>query len=63
MSSTTLATVIHGALGVVVVTAGTVLLCLHDLTEPTFLALVSTAVALITGSAATALALKVPPGQ
>lgn len=62
MSSTTLATVLHGALGVLIVAAATVLLCLHDLTEATFLALVSTAVALITGSAATALALKVPPG-
>jgi hypothetical protein len=60
MSSTTLATVIHGALGLAIIAAGTTLLALHDVTEATYLALISTAIALITGSAATALALKVP---
>ncbi len=60
MSSTTIATITHGVLGLIVIAAGTTLLALHDITEATFLALVSTAIALITGSAATSLALKVP---
>ena len=60
MSNTTIATVTHGVLGLIVIAAGTTLLALHDITEATFLALVSTAIALITGSAATSLALKVP---
>jgi hypothetical protein len=60
MSGTTLATIVHGVLGVAILAAATTLLALHDLTEATFLALVSTAIALITGSAATSLALKVP---
>ena len=60
MNSTTIATVVHGVLGVAILAAATTLLALHDLTEPTYLALVSTAIALITGSAATSLALRVP---
>ncbi len=60
MNGTTLATLIHGILGVAILAAGTTLLALHDLQETTFLALVSAAIALITGSAATALAIKVP---
>ncbi len=63
MSSTTIATITHGVLGFIVIAAGTTLLALHDITEATFLALVSTAIALITGSAATSLALKVPTGS
>ncbi len=60
MTGTTLATLIHGILGIAILAAGTTLLALDDLQETTFLALVSAAIALITGSAATALAIKVP---
>lgn len=60
MTGTTIATLTHGILGVLILAAGTTLLALHDLQETTFLALVSAAIALITGSAATSLALKVP---
>jgi hypothetical protein len=63
MNGTTLATIIHGALGLAIIAASTVLLALHDLTPQTFLALVSTSVALITGAAATSLALKVPASR
>ena len=60
MSSTTLATVIHGVMGIVIVAAATTLLALGDLTETTAMALFAGAIGLIGGSAATALALKVP---
>jgi hypothetical protein len=63
MSSTTIATITHGVLGFAILAAGTTLLALHDLQETTFLALVSASIALITGSAATSLALKVPTPQ
>jgi hypothetical protein len=63
MSSTTIATITHGVLGFAILVAGATLLSLHDLQETTFLALVSASIALITGSAATSLALKVPAPQ
>jgi uncharacterized membrane protein len=63
MSSTTIATITHGVLGLAILAASTTLLALHDLQETTFLALVSASIALITGSAATSLALKVPAPQ
>jgi hypothetical protein len=64
MSSTTLATVIHGVLGLSIVAAATVLLALHDIDSTTAMALYTAAIGLIGASANTALALKVPtPSQ
>jgi hypothetical protein len=63
MNGTTIATITHGVLGAAILAAGATLLALHDLQEPTFLALVSASIALITGSAATTLALRVPASQ
>lgn len=60
MSSTTLATVIHGVMGVAIVAAATVLLCLNKVDSTTAMALYSAAIGLIGASANTALALKVP---
>ena len=62
MSSTTLATVIHGVLGLAIIAAATVLLILGHITATTGMALFAGAIGLVGGSAATALALKVPPG-
>ena len=61
MSSTTLATVIHGVVGLAIVAAATVLLALGNLDSTTAMALFAGAIGLAVGSAATALALKVPP--
>ena len=63
MNSTTLATVIHGIMGLAIVIAATVLLALGSLTETTAMALFAGAIGLIGGSATTALALKVPTPQ
>ena len=60
MSTTTLATIIHGAVGLALVAAATTLLALHDIDSTTAMALYTAAIGLITGSASTALALKVP---
>lgn len=60
MSSTTLATLIHGVGGMVIVVAATVLLSLGKLDSTTAMALFTAGVGLITGSAAVSLALKVP---
>ena len=61
MSATTLATILHGVMGLAIVAATTTLLALGDLTETTAMALFAAAIGLIGGSATTALALKVPP--
>lgn len=60
MTSTTLATLIHGVGGIVIVVAATVLLALNKLDSTTAMALYSAGIGLITGSAAVSLALKVP---
>lgn len=60
MSLTTLVTIIHGAVAIAIVAAATVLLALHDLTEPTALALYGAALALVGGTTNTMLALRVP---
>jgi hypothetical protein len=60
MSSTTLATIIHGVMGIAIVAAATTLLALNDLDTTTAMALFAGAIGLVGGSAATALALKVP---
>ena len=60
MSGTTLATIAHLLMGVVIIVAATVLLALHDISETTAMALFAGAIGLIGGSATTALALKVP---
>lgn len=60
MQSTTLATIIHGVMGLAIVAAATVLLALHDLDATTAMALYAGAIGLVGGSAATSLALKVP---
>lgn len=62
MSSTTLATIIHGAVGVALIAAATTLLALGDLDATTAMALYAAAIGLVGGAANTALALKVPPG-
>jgi hypothetical protein len=54
------AAVTHAVIGLALVTAATVLLALHDLDATTAMALYTAAVGLITGSAATTLALRVP---
>lgn len=61
MSATTLATVIHGVIGLAIVASATTLLALHDIDSTTAMALYAAAVGLIGASANTALALKVPP--
>ena len=60
MSSTTLATVIHGIMGLCIVAAATTLLALGDLTESTAIALFTAAISLVGGSAMATVALKVP---
>jgi hypothetical protein len=60
MSGTTLAVVTHAIMGIVVVAAATTLLALGDLTESTAIALFTSAIALVGGSATAAVALKVP---
>jgi hypothetical protein len=60
MNSTTLATVTHALIGLALIGAATVLLALHDVSESTAIALYTAAGALVTGSANTLLALKVP---
>lgn len=60
MTSTTLAAVTHAIIGLALVVSATVLLALHDLDSTTAMALYTAAVGLISGSAATSLALKVP---
>ena len=60
MSSTTLATVIHGIMGLAIVAAATTLLALGKLDSTTAMALYAGAIGLVGGSAATSLALKVP---
>lgn len=62
MSSTTLATIIHGSIGVALIAAATVLLALGKVDSTTAMALYAGAIGLVGGSANTALALKVPPG-
>ena len=62
MNSTTLATVVHGIMGLAIIAAATTLLALHDVSETTAMALYAAAIGLIGGSATTALALKVPTG-
>ena len=61
MSSTTLATVVHGIMGLAIVAAATTLLALGDLTESTAIALFTSAIALVGGSAMATIAMKVPP--
>lgn len=61
MSSTTLATLIHGIMGLAIVAAVTTLLVLHDLTESTAIALFTAAISLVSGSAMATVALRVPP--
>lgn len=64
MKTTTLATVVDGAIAFAVIVASTVLLALHDLSEPTALALFGVGITLVGGSAKALLALKVPaPAQ
>lgn len=60
MTSTTIATLTHAAIGLALVVSATVLLALNDLDATTAMALYAGAVGLIGGSANTALALKVP---
>jgi hypothetical protein len=63
MSSTTLATIIHGVMGLAIVTAATVLLILGHIDGTTGMALFGAAIGLVGGSAATTLALKGPPSE
>lgn len=63
MSSTTLATIIHGIMGLALVAAATTLLALGNIGATTAMALYAAAIGLVGGAANTALALKVPPGQ
>lgn len=62
MSSTTLATIIHGSIGLALIAAATVLLAMHDVGATTAMALYAGAIGLVGGATNTALALKVPPG-
>lgn len=62
MSSTTLATIVHGVMALAIVAATTTLLALGNITSTTAMALFGAAIGLIGGSAGIALALKVPPG-
>ena len=63
MSSTTLATVIHGIMGLAIVAAATTLLALGDLDSSTAIALFTAAIGLVGGSAMATVALKVPPSE
>lgn len=64
MKSTTLATIVDGVIALAIVTAATVLLALHDLSESTAITLIGVGVVLVGGSAKALLALKVPaPAQ
>lgn len=64
MSSSTLVTIIHGVVAVAIIAAASVLLALHDLSESTTLAIYGAALALVTGTTNTLLALRVPaPAQ
>jgi hypothetical protein len=64
MSSTTLVTLVHGVVAVVIATAATVLLALHDIDSTAALALFGASLALVGGATNTLLALRVPaPGQ
>ena len=60
MSATTLATILHGVMGLAIVAATTTLLALGSIGETTAMALFAAAIGLIGGSATTALALKIP---
>ena len=60
MSSTTLVTLVHGAVALAIVAAATVLLCLHDIDSTTALALYGASLALVGGTTNTLLALRVP---
>ena len=61
MTSTTLATWIHGIMGLAIIAAATTLLAMGDISESTGIALFTAAIALVGGSATAAVALKVPP--
>lgn len=61
MSSTTLVTLIHGGLGLVITIAATVLLALHDIDSTLAITLYGAAIALVGGTTNALLALKVPP--
>lgn len=60
MSSSTLVTIIHGVVAVSIIAAASILLALHDLSESTTLAIYGAALALVTGTTNTLLALRVP---
>lgn len=60
MQSTTLVTVIHGAVALALIAASTVLLALQDIDGTTAMALYTAALAAIGTGTSTALALKVP---
>jgi hypothetical protein len=61
MSGTSLAVIVHAIMGLAITAAATVLLALHDMDTSTGIALYTAAIGLVSGSAATAIALKVPP--
>lgn len=60
MASTTLVTIVHAAVAVAIIAAGTVLLALHDIDGETAMALYTAALAAVGAGTSTALALKVP---
>jgi hypothetical protein len=60
MSTTTLVTIIHGAVALAIIAASTVLLALHDLDSTTAMALYGAALAAVGAGTSTALAAKVP---
>lgn len=60
MSTKNIVVIIHGTIALSIIFGTTVLLALHDLSEPTALALYGVAVTLAGGTANTLLALKVP---
>lgn len=60
MSATTLATVTHAVAGLAFIVSATILLALHDIDSTTAMALFGGGATIVTGSAAAALALKVP---
>ena len=61
MSTTTLVTVIHGIVAVLIIAAATTLLALSHIDSTTAMALYGTALAAVGAGTGTALALKVPP--
>lgn len=61
MSSTTLAAIFHGSLGVVLAVAATVLLALHDVDTALAVTIYGASIGLVGGSTTALLALKVPP--